>query len=178
MIGQPVEIVEMRVRQLHRFADDPRVGRLAQHQSLLHPFVQQRHGDVAEKVFFEQRDQPANLGAGECRAVDHRRAVDRLFEEFADRGRVAQDDALLGLLDHRHAACVVHVEEVVVSLPRVEPLEAEGHALFAQQDAYLAAERAEGELVDGPHARPRWSIRVRKSRCLARLIRLPVSCVR
>ena len=116
--------------------------------------MQQRRGDIAEEILIEQRDQPPDLGAAGRRAVDHRVLVDRLFEILADRAAIDQGQPLLGIVQHRGAPSRIHREKFVAPFPRVLAPQLIADALLAQQQANLAAERAERELIELPHGLP------------------------
>ncbi|PAV69804.1 hypothetical protein WR25_10463 [Diploscapter pachys] len=101
----------------------------------------------------EPRHQPANFGAVGGGAVDRRRLVDRFLEIFADRHRIDQRRARAAGVDHhRRFARGVHVHELVAPLPRRFAHQLIADALFTEQQPHLAAERAQGELVELPHA--------------------------
>src|SRR6185369_2207292 len=132
-------------------AQDPAVGRLAVDQALLHSFVQERPCHVAEEILVKQGDEAADLGPHLGGAVDQRVLVDCFLEIFADRPAVDEGDPPFGIGDDRCARRRVLVKEFVTLFPRVFAPQLEGHALFGEVQANLAAERAEGELMELPH---------------------------
>ena len=152
VIDQVIDVIEVLVCQLHRLAQHAAIGGLAIDQPFLHPLVQQRRGDIAEEVFVEQRGQAANFGAGGGGTVDQRVLVHRLFEVFADRATIAQGNPALAFMHHRGAPGRIEREEIVARFPRVFAPQFIRHALFAELQADLAAERTQGELVKLPHA--------------------------
>ncbi len=152
IVDQPVDVIEMTVGQLHRIAQRAAIGRLTQN-ALAHPFGQQRGGDIGVEIFVKQRDQPPDFGTLGGSAVDHRRAIDRFFEIFGNRPAISQGYAFLLVHQHRGAPGGIEVEEHVRCRPRVFAHQIIGDVLFAQQQADLAAERAERELMKLPHNR-------------------------
>ena len=150
VVDQPVEVVEVAVRELHRIAQRTAVGRLAQ-DALPHAFRQQRSGDVGVEILVEQRDQPADLGTLGGGAVDHRRTLDRFLEILSDRAAIGERDVLFRIDDHRRAPGRIEVEEHVGRGPGVFAHQFEWDVLFAQQQPELAAEGAQRELMEEPH---------------------------
>ena len=130
------------MRVLHRLAQHARIGWLAKHEPLFHPFMQQGTGHVGIKVLVEQRDQPAYLRALQRGAVDHRIAIDRFLEEFADRLAVGKAGIARPIMEHGGAACGVEMPELVAPLPRMLTHQFIGDVLLAHQQAQLAAEGA------------------------------------
>ena len=118
-----------------------------------HPLVEQRLRHVAIELRIEPRHQPADLGPIGRRAVDHRDALDRFLEIFAYRHRIDQDDAPLVIGHHRGLPGGVHVDESVAPFPGVFAHQLIADILLVEQDAELARERTQRELIELPHRR-------------------------
>ena len=151
MVEQIVHVIEMAVGDPHRLAQHAGIGRFAAHQPFAHPLVHQRLDHFAEQFFVEPFGQPADFGAGDRIAVDHRHLVDRLVEIFDDRLAPDQRDPRRAVDQHRGFAGGIEVDILVAPLPRIFAHQLMRHALFAEHEADLARERTKRELEQLPH---------------------------
>jgi len=117
MVDQIVDIVEMLVRPAHRLAQDFGVGRFTPDQPFVHPFVQHRRGDIAEKLLVKPGNQPADLRPVDCGAIDHRNLFNGFLDIFADRHAVDQTDFRPGMFHHRRPAGRIHRQKIIALIP-------------------------------------------------------------
>ncbi len=151
VVEEIVDIIEVVVGDLHRLAQDAGVGRAVGDEALAHPLVHQRLDHFAEQFFVEPVRQPADLGAGDAVAVDHRHAVDRLVEIFADRLASDQHRACCLVDQHRGLAGGVQIDKFVAPLPRIFAHQLMRYAFLAKHQPDLAREGTKRELEQLPH---------------------------
>src|SRR5262245_18165383 len=149
-LGEPADVVEV-VADVGVAGAHRRRVRLAQpEEALEHLLAVEVVGHLAREFAVEPRGEAARLGALARVLAEQPRLGSRLLEVLADRRRVAHRRAVV-VDEHRHGARRVEGEVLGPPLPRLLDAQLGLDALLAQDNADLARERAQPEVVESGH---------------------------